>query len=77
VLFFDYAGVPSELCGFRYLPFFIDAIRLVMPSLFLFENVRGLLCANKGYFEKVLDELQDLGYISELVQKSVILEQAH
>jgi DNA (cytosine-5)-methyltransferase 1 len=43
-------------------PVFIDAIKKVRPSLFLFENVRGLLYANKWYFEIVLDELSKIGY---------------
>ncbi|MDR0562399.1 MAG: DNA cytosine methyltransferase [Spirochaetaceae bacterium] len=39
-------------------PIFVDAIRQLQPSLFLFENVRGLLYANKGYFEIVINELR-------------------
>jgi DNA (cytosine-5)-methyltransferase 1 len=43
-------------------PVFVDAIRQLQPSLFLFENVRGLLYANKEYFEIVITELKKLGY---------------
>jgi DNA (cytosine-5)-methyltransferase 1 len=46
-------------------PVFIDAIQRLQPSIFLFENVRGLLYANKNYFETVLGELKALGYIIE------------
>jgi DNA (cytosine-5)-methyltransferase 1 len=35
----------------------------VRPSLFLFENVRGLLRAEKPYFETVLETLGSFGYI--------------
>lgn len=44
-------------------PIFIDAIKNVKPQIFLFENVRGLLYSGKKYFEKILFELRDLGYI--------------
>jgi DNA (cytosine-5)-methyltransferase 1 len=53
-------GASDTRNGF---PVFIDAIRQIMPPVFLFENVRGLLYANKGYFERVIDELKNLGYI--------------
>ena len=55
-------GASDTRNGF---PVFIDAIRQLQPSLFLFENVRGLLYANKKYFETVVDELKSLGYIIE------------
>jgi DNA (cytosine-5)-methyltransferase 1 len=46
-------------------PIFIDAVQKLSPAIFVFENVRGLLYANKWYFEKVLEELKSLGYIIE------------
>jgi DNA (cytosine-5)-methyltransferase 1 len=46
-------------------PVFVDAIQQVQPSIFLFENVRGLLYASKNYFEIVINELKKLGYIIE------------
>jgi len=46
-------------------PVFVDAIKKVNPSIFLFENVRGLLYANKKYFEAVIDELKKMGYYIE------------
>ena len=55
-------GVADSRNGF---PIFIDAIEKLNPSIFLFENVRGLLYANKGYFENVIDELRKLGYYIE------------
>jgi DNA (cytosine-5)-methyltransferase 1 len=44
-------------------PIFIDAIKKVQPQIFVFENVRGLLYSSKKYFEKILFELRNLGYI--------------
>jgi DNA (cytosine-5)-methyltransferase 1 len=44
-------------------PIFIDAIKKVQPQIFLFENVRGLLYSSKKYFEKILSEIRNLGYI--------------
>jgi DNA (cytosine-5)-methyltransferase 1 len=52
-------GIHDSRNGF---PIFIDAIKKVKPKVFLFENVRGLLYANKWYFELVVDELKNLGY---------------
>lgn len=46
-------------------PIFIDAVKKLNPSVFMFENVRGLLYTNKWYFELVLEELKKLGYIIE------------
>lgn len=44
------------------LPFFVDAIKKVKPKVFMFENVRGLLYANKWYLELIIEELESLGY---------------
>ncbi|MCL1993650.1 MAG: DNA cytosine methyltransferase [Spirochaetes bacterium] len=55
-------GATDSRDGF---PIFIDAVERLNPSLFLFENVRGLLYANKGYFENVIEELKKLGYYIE------------
>lgn len=52
-------GIEDARNGF---PIFVDAIKKVKPRVFLFENVRGLLYANKWYFEIILEELKDLGY---------------
>ena len=55
-------GLEDARDGF---PIFIDAVKKLHPSIFMFENVRGLLYSNKWYFELVLDELKKLGYIIE------------
>jgi len=62
-------GVADTRNGF---PMFIDAIKKVRPSLFLFENVRGLLYANKWYFEMVLNELSKMGYIVDYKLLNVV-----
>jgi DNA (cytosine-5)-methyltransferase 1 len=56
----DQKGMKDARDGF---PVFIDAIRKLKPKVFMFENVRGLLYANKWYFELVLAELGKLGYL--------------
>jgi len=53
-------GIEDSRDGF---PIFIDAVRKLNPKVFMFENVRGLLYSNKWYFELVIKELQQLGYI--------------
>lgn len=53
-------GIEDARDGF---PIFVDAIKRLEPRMFLFENVRGLLYANKWYFELILHELRKLGYI--------------
>lgn len=53
-------GIEDSRDGF---PLFIDAVKKLQPKVFMFENVRGLLYANRGYFELVISELQKLGYI--------------
>lgn len=52
-------GIDDERNGF---PAFINAVRKVKPKLWLFENVRGMLYANKWYLEEVIQELEDEGY---------------
>jgi len=44
-------------------PIFLNAIKKTNPKIFLFENVRGMLYANKWYFDKITEELIALGYI--------------
>lgn len=53
-------GMEDARDGF---PIFIDAVRKLNPKVFMFENVRGLLYTNKWYFEIVLEELRNLGYL--------------
>jgi DNA (cytosine-5)-methyltransferase 1 len=52
-------GMKDARDGF---PIFIDAVKRLQPNVFMFENVRGLLYANKWYFDLVIEELQKLGY---------------
>ncbi len=44
-------------------PIFLNAIKKANPTIFMFENVRGMLYANKGYFDQITEELMALGYI--------------
>lgn len=44
-------------------PIFLNAIKKANPKIFLFENVRGMLYANKWYFDQITEELMSLGYI--------------
>jgi DNA (cytosine-5)-methyltransferase 1 len=53
-------GIEDSRDGF---PLFIDAVRKLQPKVFMFENVRGLLYSNKWYFDLVIKELQQLGYL--------------
>lgn len=55
-------GIYDPRDGF---PIFLEAVKKVNPELWLFENVRGLLYANKWYFEEIMQELASLGYIIE------------
>ena len=52
-------GIDDARDGF---PIFIEAVRQTQPKVFLFENVRGLLYANKWYFKLIIEELENLGY---------------
>lgn len=52
-------GIHDTRNGF---PYFIEAIRKVRPKVFMFENVRGLLYANRWYLDVIIEELESLGY---------------
>lgn len=43
-------------------PIFIDAVKQFSPSVWMFENVRGMMYSNKGYLIQILRALEDLGY---------------
>lgn len=43
-------------------PIFIDAIKKVQPSLFLIENVKGVLYRNKPYLNETLEVIKKIGY---------------
>ena len=53
-------GMEDSRDGF---PIFIDAVKRLKPKVFMFENVRGLLYANKWYFDLVIEEFRKLGYL--------------
>ncbi len=55
-------GKKDERNGF---PIFINAVRQLKPQIWLFENVRGMLYSNKGYFAEILRELTAEGYLIE------------
>lgn len=55
-------GIQDSRDGF---PIFIDAVKKLQPKIFMFENVRGLLYANKWYFNLIIEELHKLGYLIE------------
>lgn len=55
-------GHADDRNGF---PAYISAVRRIKPDIFLFENVRGLLYKNKWYFDRIISELEQLGYIVE------------
>lgn len=52
-------GLQDSRDGF---PAFIGAVSRFRPRLFLFENVRGMLYSNRGYFGEILQALGALGY---------------
>lgn len=55
-------GLLDSRDGF---PIFISAVKRLLPEIWLFENVRGLLYKNKWYLDEIVQALQDLGYIVE------------
>lgn len=52
-------GLKDSRDGF---PAFISAVERLRPSLFLFENVRGMLYSNRAYFDEIVRALTALGY---------------
>jgi len=55
-------GQKDDRNGF---PIFLNAIKKANPKIVLFENVRSMLYANKGYLDYLIEELIELGYIVE------------
>lgn len=55
-------GLKDSRDGF---PSFIAAVEKLQPEIWLFENVRGRLYANKWYFDEIVSALQSLGYVVE------------
>lgn len=52
-------GLMDSRNGF---PAFIGAVQRLRPTLFLFENVRGMLYSNRGYFDEIIKALVACGY---------------
>jgi DNA (cytosine-5)-methyltransferase 1 len=52
-------GVEDSRNGF---PVFLKAIEQIRPKIFLFENVRGMLYANKWYLDEITTCLKQMGY---------------
>jgi DNA (cytosine-5)-methyltransferase 1 len=52
-------GVEDARNGF---PVFLKAIEQIQPKIFLFENVRGMLYANKWYLDEITLSLKKMGY---------------
>ncbi len=55
-------GIKDERNGF---PIFLDAIERLNPRIWMFENVRGMLYANRWYLDEVLAQLRQFGYVIE------------
>ena len=53
------SGLMDSRNGF---PAFIAAIKKVQPTIWMFENVRGLLYRNKWYFDEIVTELKKFDY---------------
>ncbi len=52
-------GVEDSRNGF---PAFLKAIEKIQPKILLFENVRGMLYANKWYLDEITFSLRKMGY---------------
>ena len=52
-------GLKDSRDGF---PAFIGAVSRLRPTLFLFENVRGMLYSNRRYFDEIVASFRALGY---------------
>lgn len=50
------------LDGRNGIPGFVSAVRKIVPRMFVFENVKGLMYRNKQYFEETVTKLQRMGY---------------
>jgi len=56
-------GLEDVRDGF---PSFIAAVEQLEPSIWMFENVRGLLYKNRWYLDQIANRLERLGYIVEI-----------
>ena len=55
-------GIDDERNGF---PIFLKAVEQINPQVWMFENVRGMLYANKWYLDEIINQFSELGYIIE------------
>ncbi|VVB65028.1 Modification methylase MthTI [uncultured archaeon] len=62
-------GLKDSRDGF---PIFVEAIRKIRPKIWLFENVYGLMYRNRWYLEKILANLENLGYTVEQRQLNAV-----
>ena len=56
-------GVKDERNG---IPAFIAAIKKIMPRMWVFENVRGMMYRNNDYFATSMRRLKKLGYFVDV-----------
>ena len=56
-------GLEDARDGF---PVFLSAVEQLQPSIWLFENVRGLLYKNRWYLDQIVQKLERLGYVVEV-----------
>lgn len=47
-------------------PICLEAVRKIKPTIFLFENVRGLMYKNQAYLDLVVDDLEQQNYSVEV-----------
>lgn len=47
-------------------PTFISAVKRLRPSIWMFENVRGMFYRSRPYLQSVLNSLESLGYIIDM-----------
>ena len=52
-------GLQDSRDGF---PIFIKAIETIQPTLWIFENVRGMMFRNKDYLIEIINKLESFGY---------------
>ncbi|MEZ4525886.1 MAG: DNA cytosine methyltransferase [Desulfobacterales bacterium] len=52
-------GIADDRNGF---PLFVNAVKQIKPELWMFENVRGMLYANRWYLDEIIQELREEGY---------------
>lgn len=55
-------GNQDERDGF---PAYLSAVERYRPRIAVFENVRGMLYQNKAYFDRIVEQLEALGYAVE------------